>query len=126
MNGHDTPLAPFESGIKGFDPNDLYDVRVVTDLAAGEIKVLQPILETGGRDNTKAPRYFSNCMVMFRGQHYQCQFEITAVSLADAIGAFKGAADLASRNMIAELEAQHTKSRLMVPPGVGGRLARPN
>lgn len=109
--GGDKPKLE-SSKLHGFKMDGLYRVAVVTDIDAGDLKVLEPILEDLTVDIARATRYFSYCVATHRGQQYPVNFEIVADTLYAALRAFPETAQSEVQKFVENLEAYMRRAAL--------------
>jgi hypothetical protein len=105
-----------------FDAAGLYQEEVFTDRAAGTIRRLRPVLESGEPDPSRPVLYSGQTQLLTPGGVLPLGFEIEATSLADAIAKFPAAVQEALNQAIEEAREmrREAQSRIVVPDAGGG------
>lgn len=97
------------------DSGNLWQVEKYTDLKNGDLSVLTPVTQNGVPDMKRSRRFFSECVVGWRGQPYPVKFEIEAKSLPEALTNFAPSAEAAGKKFLEHMEEQMLKRSLIAP-----------
>jgi hypothetical protein len=114
-----------------FDTANLYQEDLFTDRAAGSIRRMRPVLDSGEPDPSRPVLFSGQTQLLTPGGVLPLGFEIDATSLEDAIAKFPQAVQEALNQAIEEAKEyrREAQSRIVVPeagamgglPG-GGRI----
>ncbi|NKC15997.1 MAG: hypothetical protein GKR94_28500 [Gammaproteobacteria bacterium] len=105
------------------DTDNLYREEVFTDLGAGTIRRLTPVLPDGSADSSRQTAYMGQAQVVSAMGPLPLQFQLEADSLDGAIERFPAAAEQAVKRMLDEIrELQRQQASQIVVPGAGGGL----
>lgn len=74
-----------EIHIRPINETNLYEVRILTDMAAGELKWHRPILESGELDPSRADKFLGFSVIQGPAGNEQLNFPIDATSITDAL-----------------------------------------
>ncbi len=99
------------------DASSLVKEEVYSDQQVGSIRVLTPILVSGGIDSSREVSYFGQTQVMTPGGALPLNFELKVSSMAEAIEAFGDAAKESMQQTMKEIQdyQREQASKIVVP-----------
>jgi hypothetical protein len=101
------------------DATSLYREEIYTDRAAATLRVLVPMTKDGTPDRGRQTVYMGEAQILTNMGPLPINFEIDAVSLADAIAKYGDAAKAGVENAMRELQEmrRQASSSLVIPQG---------
>ena len=103
------------------DTQNLYREEAFTDMSAGSIRRLVPVLPDGSEDKSRTPMFVGSSQLMTEQGALPLQAPLAANDLAEAIEAFPAAMERAMQEMVQALmqlqreQKQADDSRIIVP-----------
>jgi len=101
------------------DATSLYREEIYTDRAAATLRVLVPVTAAGAPDAGRPTVYMGEAQILTNMGPLPINFEIDAVSLADAVAKYGDAAKAGVENAMRELQEmrRQASSSLVIPQG---------
>jgi hypothetical protein len=128
--GSDAPMSQDPTQEPRMDDKDLYREDVFSDQKVGAIRRLTPVTAEGQDDATRAVIYIGQATVMTPMGSLPLSFQLEAVTLAEAVDAFAGAAQTAVEEAAREIQEmrRQASSSIVIPDagaatlkGMGGK-----
>jgi len=101
------------------DATSLYREELYTDRAAATLRVLVPVTAAGAPDPGRPTVYMGEAQILTNMGPIPINFEIAALSLADAVAKYGDAAKAGVENAMRELQEmrRQASSSLVIPQG---------